>query len=209
MYSFDLLIPWLTLAATLIPLLYVQRWIHRHLFGMGYLLAHDKGTATLFYYLLLAPGVILHELSEYLMAGVFSVRARKFNFVPEAQEDGSLEFGFIQLEEIKNPVWASIIGLAPLIVGIFVVIWISQSLLDLPEIFLAIRINDLTVIGAALNKLIHKPDFLLWLYVLFSVANTIMPGKDAKPHGGYWQPLQAQFSCISRLLACNRSLWRG
>src|SRR5512142_544322 len=124
MFSYDLLIPWFTLAAALGPLLYVQRCIHRHVFGVGYLLSREKRAATLFYYLFLLPGVILHELSAYLMAGVFNVPSTRFTLYPEAQEDGSLETGFVQLEEVKNPVYATFIGIAPLVTGMLVVVLI-------------------------------------------------------------------------------------
>jgi hypothetical protein len=180
-YSFDLLLPFFAVGAVIILLLMVQRWIHRHLFGVGFLLARDKGTATLFYYLFLMPGVFLHEFSQYMMAGVFAVRAHKYNLVPEAQDDGSLEMGFIELEEVKNPVYAAIIGIAPLLAGIAVVLWISgKDQLNLPQIFTAIRTNDLSVIGAAFQMLVTKPDFLLWLYVLFAVSNTMMPSRDGR-----------------------------
>src|SRR5438128_2129267 len=135
MFTFDLLIPWITLAVTLVPLLYVQRWIHRHLFGMGYLIGREKQAATLFYYMFLLPGVVLHELSAYLMAGVFNVPSTRFTIYPEAQEDGSLELGFVQLEHVKNPVYAAFIGMAPLLAGIGAVVFISNSILDFPAFF--------------------------------------------------------------------------
>src|SRR5215813_63188 len=129
MLSFDLLIPWITLAAVLIPLLYVQRWIHRHLFGMGFLLSREKQSATFLYYLFLLPGVFLHEFSHYMMAGVFGVRPKHFTFFPKTQEDGSLEMGFLELEDVKNPVYSAVIGSAPIISGLIVVVYISCNML--------------------------------------------------------------------------------
>jgi hypothetical protein len=178
MFSYDLLIPWITLAITLVPLLYVQRWIHRHLFGVGYLISRGKQAATLFYYLLLLPGVVLHELSAYLTAGVFNVPSTRFTLYPEAQEDGSLEMGFVQLEEVKNPVFAAFIGAAPLVAGIGVVVLIGNSLLDLPGFFAQLQGGEVSRLGAALGRLTSKPDFLLWTYVLFAVANTMMTNKE-------------------------------
>ncbi len=178
MFSYDLLIPWITLAATLVPLLYVQRWIHRHLFGVGYLISRGKQAATLFYYLLLLPGVVLHELSAYLMAGVFNVPSTRFTLYPEAQEDGSLEMGFVQLEEVKNPIFAAFIGAAPLVAGIGVVVLIGNSLLDLPGFFAHLQGGEVNRLGVALGQLTSKPDFLLWTYVLFAVANTMMTNKE-------------------------------
>src|SRR5262249_37438432 len=126
MFTFDLIIPWLTFAVVLGALLYVQRWIHRHLFGMGYLIGKEKHAATLFYYLRRLRCVFLHEFSYYMMAGVFGIRHKKFEPFPRAQEDGSLEMGFVELEEVKNPVHAAFIGVAPLLTGMLVVVYISN-----------------------------------------------------------------------------------
>src|SRR5579871_5872662 len=184
MFTFDLLIPWLTFAAMLAALLLVQRWIHRHMFGMGYLIGKQKHAATLFYYLLLLPGVFLHEFSHYMMAGVFGIGHKKFDFFPHAQDDGSLEMGFVELEEVKNPVHAAFIGIAPLLSGMAVVVYISNSILNLPQFFSSFRTGDATVIMAALQLLTSKPDFLLWTYVAFAVANSMMP--SAEDWRGWW-----------------------
>jgi hypothetical protein len=189
MFSFDLLYPWIALALTLVPLLYVQRWIHRHLFGVGYLIGREKQTATLFYYALLLPGVILHELSHYLIAGVFNVRSVRFAIYPEAQEDGSLEMGFVQLEYVFNPVYATFIGIAPLLTGMLAVILISNSVLDLPSFFAHVRSGDIYEIGAAVQALVTKPDFPLWAYLLFGIANAMMPNREDRR--GWWIVLVA------------------
>jgi hypothetical protein len=42
----NLLTPWIELAAVLIILIYVEKWIHSHLYGVGWLLTNDKKTAT-------------------------------------------------------------------------------------------------------------------------------------------------------------------
>src|SRR5258708_32085421 len=132
MFTYDLLIPWFALALALLPLLYVQRWIHKHLFGIGYLTSREKHAATLFYYLFLLPGVFLHEFSHYMVAGVFGVRSTRFTFFPEAQEDGSLEMGFVELEQVKNPIHAAFIVIAPLLTGMLVVVGSSTNRLNLP-----------------------------------------------------------------------------
>src|SRR5258708_460569 len=184
MFTYDLLIPWVRFGLMIGALLFVQRWIHRHLFGMGYLIGKQKHAATLFYYLLLLPGVFLHEFSHYMMAGVFGIGHKKFELFPRAQDDGSLEMGFIELEEVKNPVHAAFIGIAPLLTGMAVVVYISNSMLNLPELFQSFRNGDLTVRLAALQLVTTKPDFLLWTYIAFAVANSMMP--SAEDWRGWW-----------------------
>jgi len=184
MFTFDLFTPWIVLAITLALLLSIQRWIHRHLFGVGYLISREKHAATFFYYLLLLPGVALHEVSRYLVAGMFHVNPAAFMLFPEAQEDGSLEMGFIRLAIIKNPVYAALIGVAPLLTGMAVIVLISQNALDLPTFFARIQSGDIYEIGAALQDLVNRPDFLLWTYILFAVANAMMP--NAEDRMGWW-----------------------
>jgi len=184
MLTFDLIIPWLPLVAVILALLYVQRWIHRHLFGMGFLLSREKQSATLFYYLLLLPGVALHEFSHYMMAGVFGIRPKHFTFFPHAQEDGSLEMGFLELEQVKNPIYAAVIGIAPLISGMLVVVYISNNILNLPLFFASLQNADVTTVGDSVRRLVTLPDFPLWFYILFAVANAMMPGKEDRR--GWW-----------------------
>jgi len=176
--TLDVFTPWFAFAAVLITLLYIQRWIHRHLFGVGFLLSREKHAATMVYYFFLLPGVVLHEFSHYIVAYIIGYNAKKFNFFPEAQEDGSLEMGFVQLDEIRNPVFATLVGTAPLISGIFIVVWISTSLLDLPTFFSKVSTGDLNIIGNALGKLVSRTDFFLWTYILFGVANAMMPNRE-------------------------------
>src|SRR5258707_1396409 len=142
MFTYDLLIPWITFGVMIGALLFVQRWIHRHLFGMGYLIGRQKHAATLFYYLLLLPGVFLHEFSHYMMGGIFGIGHKKFELFPKAQDDGSLEMGFIELEEVKNPVHAAFIGIAPLLTGLAVVGYISYSMPNLPQCFSTVRTTE-------------------------------------------------------------------
>ncbi len=151
---------------------------------MGYLIGKEKAAATFFYYLFLLPGVILHEFSAYMMAGVFNVRSTRFTLFPEAQEDGSLEMGFVQLEEVKNPVYAALIGVAPLLTGMGMVVLISNSILGLPAFFASLKSSDINVIGQAFQVLVNKPDFFLWTYLLFAVSNAMMP--NAEDRRGWW-----------------------
>jgi hypothetical protein len=190
MFTFELFAPWLTFAVVLFALLYVQRWIHRHLFGVGFLLSREKHAATLAYYLTLMPGVILHEFSHYITAYVLGYNAKKFELFPHAQEDGSLEMGFVQLDKIKNPVFAALVGSAPLILGMIATAYISSNVLGLPAFVQSLGSADLDVIGTAFNIMIKHPDFWLWTYILFGIANAMMPGREERQA---WRVLAVAF----------------
>lgn len=184
MVSFDLVIPWITFSATLLLLVWIQHWIHEHLFGVSYLIVRENGFATVLYFLILLPGVILHEASRYIMAGIFRISPSYVTFSPDPKEDGSFELGFVHFDTILNPFHGGIVGVAPLIAGMALVAFIGGTVLDLPAFLSSFGSGDINVIGAALGKLIGKPDFWLLLYILFGVSNTMMPSREDRR--GWW-----------------------
>ncbi|MEP7358411.1 MAG: hypothetical protein ABI847_14285, partial [Anaerolineales bacterium] len=81
---------WFWLLLTLLPLVFLERWVHRHLQGIWLLLFRDPDLALIMYSLLMLPGVILHEGSHWLAATMLGVRAGRFSVVPERLPDGTL-----------------------------------------------------------------------------------------------------------------------
>ncbi|MBX3063450.1 MAG: hypothetical protein KF726_10775 [Anaerolineae bacterium] len=187
MTIFDIFIPWIALAIVVFFLMKVQRFILRHLFGVGFLIGRGRGPATLIFYLVLLPGIILHEISRYLVAGMFRVVPTHITFTPEEQADGTFDLGFVQFGFIINPVYRAIIDLVPLAVGIFAVIVIGGAALGWPDFIASLRTLDIYTISEAFQKLVSKPDFVLWSYILFGVVNTMMPTR--KEAIGLWLPI--------------------
>lgn len=175
---FDLILPFLALAAILFPLRWMQGWLLRHLFGFGYLVSKDKRFATLIFYFVLFPGVVLHEISRYLVAGMLRIIPTGFQIIPEEQDDGEIEIGFVQFGLILNPLYAAIVDLTPLAVGLAVTSLVSSSILNLPDFISHLRSFDIYLISDAFARLVNRPDFLLWSYVLFAVANTMLPSRN-------------------------------
>ncbi|MCL5257423.1 MAG: hypothetical protein M1319_06460, partial [Chloroflexi bacterium] len=115
--------PWLDALAWLYIILCIvwllQLWLRRHIFGLGWLLLGKEDRATRAYQLLLAPGVVLHELSHWLMAKILFVRTGPFSlFEPEhLPTKGLTRLGYVELREAD--IWrAGLTGLAPFIGGI-------------------------------------------------------------------------------------------
>ena len=168
------LTPWLILAAVLIPLIYVEKWIHAHLYGVGWLLTNNKKSATALYYVLLFPGVFVHEFTQYLVAGALNVRIKRVIAWPEAQDDGTLRLNFVQIKQ-ANRLEAAIIGAAPLFTGLGLVWVISNHILNLDNVLSALATGNINVLGPALRQLVSKPDFYLWLYLMFAISNAMLP----------------------------------
>jgi hypothetical protein len=167
------LLPWLTAAAALVPLIYLERWIHKHLQGVGLLLTNDPEVAVLFYYVLLLPGVLLHEGSHWLAAKLLRVRIRRVSLWPERGRGGMIRLGLVETAQ-ADPLRATLIGLAPLAAGVAAITLIG-TLLDTSAVAAALTTGDLPTIWAALRNLSATPDFWLWLYLLFAVSNAMLP----------------------------------
>ncbi len=180
--------PWISLLVILVPFVYAERWIHQHFFGIGYLLTGEKGSATGFYYLIFFPGVILHEIIQYLVAGALNVPVKKIEARPQVQENGTLRYDFVTIEK-TDPLKASIIGGAPFLVAASLVYYISTSILDLHSIPAAFSTNDLQTVLQAIQDQFNTPDFWLWMGILFSVSNGMIPTKEDR--AGWWLILGA------------------
>jgi Zn-dependent protease len=120
----DQLITLLFLIATFVPLVLLEKWIHRHLHGTALLISGHDQVALYSYALLLFPGVALHELSHWLMAMLLGVKAGKIKLLPERGRDGHVQLGAIQVQQV-DVVRASLIGAAPLLTGSLVVLAIG------------------------------------------------------------------------------------
>lgn len=166
-------------------LMFVQRWVHRHLHGIAYLLTGHDDMALLLYALPLLPGVALHELSHAAMATLLGVKSANLTIVPRRQPDGHVRLGSLQVERV-DPVRSSLIGLAPLLTGSIAILLIIRFAFDVSTLGDAVRAGDIGALLASLGGLLRAPDAWLWLYLLFSIANAMMPSPSDRET---WPPV--------------------
>ena len=69
-------------ALTLATLIWLGRWITRQVQVIGFRLTGSERLALLLYYLLLLPGIILHELSHAVVAVLLGLRVSQFSLGP-------------------------------------------------------------------------------------------------------------------------------
>lgn len=169
--------PFAWVALTLPILLVLQRWIHRHLHGVAFLLTGNKGWAVVLYALILFPGVLLHELSHWLSATLLGVRTGSLSILPRPKSDGSVQLGYVEYYKTKGlgPIRESLIGSAPLVTGTLAVLLIGLQIFDMPTLVDALQSGDSDTLAQALSTLFATGDFLLWLYLLFAISNAMMP----------------------------------
>ena len=173
----ELFVPWLVAGLIVVPLVYLERWIHKHLQGLGLLITNDPELAVIIYYIVMLPGVLIHEAGHWIVATVLRVKVKKIRLWPEAQKGGTIRLGLVETVKV-DPLRSTLIGLGPLVAGVLVVIFISTTIMDAPAFFDALSTGDLPTIWGGLNELTSTPDFWLWLYLLFSVGNAMMPSSS-------------------------------
>jgi hypothetical protein len=174
----------LWLAVTLAILLLIERWIHRHMQGVMLLLTGDAEVAVTLYALPLLPGIALHELSHALAAILLGVRVGRISIRPK-RTGQRIQLGFVPVER-TDAVRASLIGLAPLVVGSIAILLIGYSLLGLQAIGGAMLAGNWRGLLTEFPAALQTPDAWLWAYVVFTISNTMLPsGADRQA----WPPL--------------------
>jgi hypothetical protein len=171
----EFLTPWLLVGGLFIPLRRLERWLHQHLFKVGWLATHRLRGTTALYYTFFLPGVLLHEVVRWLVAGFLNVQAERVIAWPAAQEIGELKLNFIQLTKDVSSVKKAIISTAPLVAGVIVVYFITNNILNMSQFVQALLSNSLDEVPNTLAEMAQTPDFLLWVYITFTIANTMMP----------------------------------
>jgi hypothetical protein len=171
----DWIIPWILAALAIWPLVQLERWIHKHVQGLGLLLTNNPQAAVLIYYLALLPGVALHEGSQWLLAQILRVKVKRFRIWPEKQRGGVIRLGLVEIEPETDSVRATLIGMIPLIVGVAVIALISATHFDTDILLASLLVGDLPTMAAGIRAFTAAPDFWLWVYVIFAVGNAMLP----------------------------------
>jgi hypothetical protein len=153
----------------------MERWLHQHIFKVGWLLTKDFRTTTVLFYVLFLPGILLHEVALFFAASFLNVRAERIMTFPQVQEIADLKLNFIRLSN-KAPRWKiALIEFAPPLMGVLVISLIASGILDITSALTVMRTGDLRDVGTGWAMLRAQPDFWLWVYIMFTVANTMTP----------------------------------
>jgi hypothetical protein len=169
------LVPWLVVATLLYGLRQLERWLHQHIFKVGWLFTKNLQTTTTLYYAFFLPGIFLNELVRWMVAGLLDIRAERTFEWPQQQDIGELKLNFIKVQA-KAPAFAvALINTVPVFVGLVIVSWIANSNLALPAFLVTVNSGVLAEIGPAFTRLTTAADFWLWFYLAFTIGNTMLP----------------------------------
>lgn len=191
-----LLASWLWLLLALLPLVFLERWIHRHLQGIWLLLFHDSGVALVLYSVIMLPGVLLHEGSHWLAATVLGARPARFSVIPEQMPDGTVRLGFVDTAKVDF-VREALIGAAPLLFGSLTVILVAYGRLGVGPVGEALARGDLLAMTQGLGAITRVPDFWLWLYLIFTVSNSMLPSASDRRA---WLPVALLLAALGGVL---------
>lgn len=156
------------------PLLLSQRQLHREIQAVFLLITRRSDIALVLFSIIFLPGVLLHELSHFLMALLLRVRTGRFSLIPRPMPNGRLQLGYVETAS-TDFLRDALIGLAPLLVGSFFVIYAGLYRMGLPAVWDEVISNGPASFGAALSALPNRPDFWLWFYLTCAVSSTMLP----------------------------------
>jgi hypothetical protein len=164
--------PLFALIVTLLALLWVKRRITRSLQELSMRLVNDPDVALIIYFVVVLPGVVIHELSHWLMAKLLFVRVSWPKLGPVRKgRSRRVSLGSVRVGKVGR--WrAGLIGVAPLLGGTAVILLIGHQVLGVGDLAEGTGIVD------GLGQMVEVADFWLWLYLIFSVANSMMPSES-------------------------------
>jgi hypothetical protein len=170
--------PLVALVVTLLALFWVKRLITRSLQDLSIGLVNDPDVALIIYFVIVLPGVVVHELSHWTMAKLLGVRVSWPKIGPVRKgRTRRVSLGSVR---VGNVDWAraSLIGVAPLLGGSAVILLIGSRVLGVGELAEAMTGQGLEGFLDGLAQMIRTPDFWLWLYLIFSVSNAMLPSES-------------------------------
>src|SRR5512134_2370657 len=161
----------------LVPLIIIQRLLHREIQAVFLILTRDTRVTMGIFSMLFLPGVFLHELSHFVMAKILRVRTGKFSIFPQSLPDGRLQLGYVETAR-SDVVRDSLIGAAPLIIGTLLIAYVAIYQLQMRVLWDAFRNGQLELFWLGMRTLPTAQDFYLWFYLAFAVSSTMMPSES-------------------------------
>ena len=133
--------------------------------------------------ILFFPGVVVHELSHLITAGVLFVRTGEIEFLPKMEGD-KVKLGSVAIEK-TDPVRRAIIGFAPVVVGLSILLGVVYFQLTLSS-FWEVPIGGTTPESSASWRFWTSQNDGVWtklllsaitFYLLFAISNTMFSSR--------------------------------
>lgn len=181
-------------------MLVLHRWLEAHLQGLAYLITGHREVALWMFFVIFLPGTLVHELSHWLAARLLGVRTGRLEIWPHRKKD-AIWLGSVQVSR-ADPLRSSLIGLAPLITGSLAAAAIGTHL-RLDTLGALVIQGDWQAAWNELGASARLPDFWLWIYLLFAIANRMLPSPADR---GAWRPVLIFIGLVALVLLLSG--WR-
>jgi len=168
------------LVLSFLLLAWLSRRISLYVQTLTYYLTRSVDLATVILFLLLLPGIIIHEAAHWLTARLLGLKTGKFRVWPKAQ-GRQIRMGSVSVQ--RGNLWQdSLVGLAPLIFGSILIALIGQRVFFADQIAKAILQGEWIQGFHAFHNALGEADGALWAYLLFVIGNAMMPSEsDREP----------------------------
>lgn len=167
------------------PLFFFHRSLQKQLQIFFLLLTHKRDISLVLFSILLFPGVLLHELSHFLMAKLLRVETGRFSIIPLDKGNGKLRLGYVETEEVDF-FRDSLIGFAPLISGMLFVGFIGRERLGLDSVWSLLNHWNTILLYDSFQNILAEPNFWVWFYLSVVISSTMLPSSSDRKA---WVPL--------------------
>lgn len=116
---------WVQVLGLLIALYFLGRKFLHYLGQWFFRIFKNKDTVIRAISFFLLPGTFIHEVAHLVFAEFMQVRTDGLSVVPEIKENKSIKLGGVKIEQ-TDPLRRTIIGLAPVFLGL-ILIWVASG----------------------------------------------------------------------------------
>ncbi len=162
------MLPFIYVILSLVILFFTQKKLISVFGRLIHRFGGSRNSLIIFWSIIFLPGTVIHELSHFFFAILTGARTGKIEIFPrileedfENEEEGGVTLGFVQTQKL-NPLQGVFVGLAPFIVGLGLLVWISTSIQ---------------------SSYLSSSYYLLFFqgYLFFTISNSFFPsGSDLK-----------------------------
>ncbi|MBV7328836.1 hypothetical protein KFU94_11360 [Chloroflexi bacterium TSY] len=165
---------------SLLILIWLSLQISRHILLATYGLTQSKDIANVVLFLVLLPGIIIHEAAHWVTARLLGLKAGKFRVWPK-KRGKYLGLGSVTVQ--SGGIWLdSVVGLAPILIGSTLIVLISHNIFNAYEVTNALEQGRWQTALEEFIVALRRADGPLWAYGLFAIGNAMMPSaSDREP----------------------------
>jgi hypothetical protein len=175
------LVPLLTFVGALLLLAWMSRQISLCVQSVALGASGSIRVAIMAYFLLMLPGILVHEASHWVTAWLLGLKPGRFTVWPKVRGK-MIGLGSVTARS-GGVVLDSLVGMAPLVVGTLLTLWLSRLWFGSdPRLLVEAGANNPRALGAILIWAFSRPDAPIWAYLIFTIANGMMPSaSDREP----------------------------